>query len=182
MKRVQQGFTLIELILVIVIIGVLAAAAAPKFININDDALTSTLEAVKGSMESAKTIVHGKVLIDGNVESLASTVIVDGTKTVGLINGYPNEQWTDTWVHLLDIDAIMYTTTEDVSEHTFVVYPGDAAYGALEFKVVPVSSLSLTTVGVAPATATVVKCYASYRINSSATDKTVPPLIKVVDC
>jgi MSHA pilin protein MshA len=182
MKRVQQGFTLIELIMVIVIIGVLSATAVPKFINIKDDALTATLEAVKGSMESVKTMVHVKVLIGGNVESLASTVNVDGTNTVGLIHGYPDEQWVNTWEHLLDIDAILYTAAADVSKHTFVAYPGDAAYGVVDFKVVPVSSLVLTAAGVAPATGAVLKCYASYLIKATDVARTTPPLIKIVDC
>ena len=55
MKR-EQGFTLIELIVVIAIIGVLAAVAVPAFINVVDDAQLANMEAVEGTVRSAVTM------------------------------------------------------------------------------------------------------------------------------
>ncbi|MDD2777018.1 MAG: type II secretion system protein [Gallionella sp.] len=52
MKR-QTGFTLIELVMVIVILGVLAAAALPKFVNLKGEAQTATLAGVAGSLNTA---------------------------------------------------------------------------------------------------------------------------------
>ena len=50
MKR-QGGFTLIELVVVIVILGILAVTAAPRFLNLQDDARDSALEGLKGAIE-----------------------------------------------------------------------------------------------------------------------------------
>ncbi|WP_417656513.1 prepilin-type N-terminal cleavage/methylation domain-containing protein [Pseudidiomarina aestuarii] len=76
----QKGFTLIELIIVIVVLGILAVTAAPQFINFGADAREGTLEKVKASMISAGDIIYGKSLIEGN-----ETLGIDDNATVGNI-------------------------------------------------------------------------------------------------
>lgn len=56
MKQVQRGFTLIELVMVIVILGVLAAVAIPKFVDLKGDALAAALKGVVGGISSASAV------------------------------------------------------------------------------------------------------------------------------
>ena len=84
MKR-SAGFTLIELVIVIVILGILAVTAAPKFLNLQSDARASTLKGLKAAMESSSSIVYSKAVIKGQ-ETASSAVDTDGIKT---IYGYP---------------------------------------------------------------------------------------------
>jgi MSHA pilin protein MshA len=64
MKRTQQGFTLIELIVVIVILGVLAVTASPKFADLTGDAKAATLGGVETALKGALEIQYSKSLIN----------------------------------------------------------------------------------------------------------------------
>ncbi|PML78480.1 type II secretion system protein [Enterovibrio norvegicus] len=64
MKR-QGGFTLIEMIVVIVILGILAVTAAPKFLNFQDDARVASLNGLKGAIQSAASMTYGKAALEG---------------------------------------------------------------------------------------------------------------------
>ncbi|MFM1663562.1 prepilin-type N-terminal cleavage/methylation domain-containing protein [Aeromonas salmonicida] len=89
MKK-QAGFTLIELVIVIIILGILAVTAAPKFLNLQDDARTSTLKGVEGSLNSAGAMVYSKAVLNGkDKESTASDLDLGNGKTVSTLFGYP---------------------------------------------------------------------------------------------
>ncbi|ANP79342.1 hypothetical protein A134_23295 [Vibrio crassostreae 9CS106] len=61
----SNGFTLIELVVVIVILGILSVTAAPRFLNLQSDARSAVLDGVKGSVTGANGIVYGKAAIGG---------------------------------------------------------------------------------------------------------------------
>ena len=85
MKRVS-GFTLIELIMVIVILGVLSAFALPRFADLGGDARLASLNALAGTLRSSSNIAHAQQLADGN--SGSSSVTLDG-QVVTMASGYP---------------------------------------------------------------------------------------------
>src|SRR5271165_4025026 len=88
MKASQSGgFTLIELVVVITILGILAAFAVPKFVALDSQARTATINGLAGSVKSAAALARGLAMATGNTVS----VTMEGAAApVTLLNNYPD--------------------------------------------------------------------------------------------
>jgi MSHA pilin protein MshA len=165
----QQGFTLIELVVVIVILGILAVTAAPRFINLTDDAKTATLDAVKASLQSVNSLIFAKALIAGNETvdgaTTTTTLNVNGSP-VPITFGYPRSDDAgdsdDTFsTILLDLDASEFVVDNRGTDLVYIEPTGERSAADISATPVPTS------------------CFVSYAESTGVGTK---PTITVVDC
>ncbi len=86
-KVKQGGFTLIELVVVITILGILAAFAVPRFASLEGQARLAATQSVGGSVRSGAALAHALWLAEGDPAS--TTVTMEGN-AITMSNGYPN--------------------------------------------------------------------------------------------
>jgi MSHA pilin protein MshA len=88
----NKGFTLIELIIVIVILGIMAVTAAPRFIDISSDANIAKLKALEGTIKSGANLVRAKAIVQGLYNRngfIGVDIDNDGNGDVMIFSSYP---------------------------------------------------------------------------------------------
>ena len=144
-QQQQSGFTLIELIIVIVILGILAVTAAPKFIDIQGDATASTLKGVRGALQGGSQLIYAKSAIASEQRNPATTLTTGG-QAVATKFGYPDADLatTDTlkgWVDIgTDFTLLVGTeaTTATISAPvvgTFAITPAGGNPTTIDYSV-----------------------------------------------
>jgi MSHA pilin protein MshA len=154
MKYKQRGFTLIELVSVIVILGIIAAVAVPRFLNITSNARAAVLEGLYGSVQAASELAHAQALAVVPVQTGATgSVSMEGT-TVTLIYGYPDGTLTGIQAAFqLTPNTFTVATTGGVTTWTYtgVVTPANCqvsytpATGTIALGITAAPAISIST-------------------------------------
>ena len=96
--RRQSGFTLIELVIVIVVLGILAALAVPRFISLQREARIAIVDSLFNSVRSGSNIIYAKSAAIGESDNATDSVDIDGPGPGGAIGtnfGYPQAEQSD---------------------------------------------------------------------------------------
>lgn len=115
--QTQKGFTLIELVMVIVILGILASFAVPRFADITTDARKSAVRGLEGSVRSAAALAKSTSLVQS--KSAGESISMEGV-TIRMANFYPTESTAGIGAALADTSGFTVATSGTVLSFTKV--------------------------------------------------------------
>jgi prepilin-type N-terminal cleavage/methylation domain-containing protein len=110
----NSGFTLIELIMVIVLLGILSAFALPRFADLSSNAETAVVNGFLGALQSSRAIHYSSWQVNGRSSALVDYTAL--TNTIGVLTGNA----VDGIAHELDCDLIWADLLEDPPALAFV--------------------------------------------------------------
>ncbi|MDF1655901.1 MAG: prepilin-type N-terminal cleavage/methylation domain-containing protein [Coxiellaceae bacterium] len=105
----SKGFTLVELIIVIVILGILSAFAVPKFIDLTSDANKAANSGVFAAFESAINLAHAKWVAKGK----PSSITMQGSTIPMSAEGWPSGNCADLWRGIMSTNTKITTSFDD---------------------------------------------------------------------
>lgn len=140
MKKQQSGFTLIELVAVIVLLGILAVTAAPRFLNLQSDARAATLEGIAAAIQSVNAQVYARSLLQGvqnsDDEVLTADLTLGGNGIVEVDFGYVDANDNDNdnleLFDLLALDTDVFSTQDNGQESVRIGYDADGDNNVIE--------------------------------------------------
>ena len=95
----KSGFTLIEMVIVIVILAIVSAVAAPKFINLQRDARIALIKDISAAMHASSKLVQSKA----HVNKIHDGELTIGSNTVKIEGGYIAGHWNDSWRYAIEL-------------------------------------------------------------------------------
>ena len=113
----HKGFTLIELVVVIVILGILAVTALPRFINLQDDANQAVMLSMKGAIDSAEQLIALKIRLNPDrLNTNENRFTLDSGQNIRIRGKLADGRWNNTFLHLMDFDDIAQISSNNCDD------------------------------------------------------------------
>ena len=170
----QSGFTLIELIVVIIILGIIAIVAAPKFIDNTTEARKAVVEQTAGAIKDEVHMLNMKAQIRGIADKATGTLSVGG-KNINLVYGYPASSRDNGLLSTVNIGTVgLYGKNHDNTRFNWVFqFIGREGRSGMDIGVGELSKDGSQESGITPEVA---RCFIRYYVATA----TLPAKVSVI--